>query len=231
MKTATQLVDFVESKVGKAGYWYGAVGEMGTESFLNQLVRQWPKMYTANYIKRSKKWLGHNVADCIGLVKWFVWEGIGYQASQDLSANGTKKACGAKPISGLEEVPGALVFMSGHVGVYVGDGWVVESRGADYGVVKTKLKDRPWTSWGLCPWVSYEEPDSDEFEELKRGSHGQPVKDHQEKLNEKLGINLKVDGDFGRKTEFAVAEFQKVANLHIKRHGVIGIITHTALFK
>ena len=39
--------------------------------------------------------------------------------------------------------------------VYVGGGEVIEARGHDYGVVRTKLKARPWTHWGKCPWIVY----------------------------------------------------------------------------
>lgn len=50
-----------------------------------------------------------------------------------------------------------LVFMDKHVGVYIGNGEVIEARGHAYGVVKTKLKDRPWVNWGYCPYITYEE--------------------------------------------------------------------------
>ena len=58
-------------------------------------------------------------------------------------------------ISTIPEIPGVLVFLDGHVGVYIGGGYVIEARGHDYGVVKTKLEDRPWTNWGKCPWITY----------------------------------------------------------------------------
>jgi hypothetical protein len=61
-------------------------------------------------------------------------------------------------IGSIPEVPGVLVFLDGHVGVYIGGGYVIEARGHKYGVVKTKLKDRPWTSWGYCPYITYGEP-------------------------------------------------------------------------
>ena len=46
--------------------------------------------------------------------------------------------------------------MPGHVGIYVGNGEVIEARGHLYGVVKTKLKDRPWTDWGKLRWLEYQ---------------------------------------------------------------------------
>ena len=55
----------------------------------------------------------------------------------------------------LPEIPGILVFMPGHVGIYIGGGRVIVARGFNYGVVETDIKDRPWESWGKCPWIKY----------------------------------------------------------------------------
>lgn len=41
--------------------------------------------------------------------------------------------------------------------MYIGNGDVIEARGHAYGVVKTKLKDRAWTSWGKLPDLEYVE--------------------------------------------------------------------------
>jgi hypothetical protein len=45
--------------------------------------------------------------------------------------------------------------MNGHFGVYIGNGWAIEARGTYYGVVKTRVKDRPWTYWFKSPWLEY----------------------------------------------------------------------------
>jgi hypothetical protein len=55
----------------------------------------------------------------------------------------------------MPEMPGILVFKSGHVGVYVGNKKVIEARGFSYGVVETDLNSRGWTHWGKCPWINY----------------------------------------------------------------------------
>ena len=64
----------------------------------------------------------------------------------------------------LPEMPGVLVFMRGHVGIYIGDGWVIEARGHAYGVVKTRLKDRAWKRWALIDEIEYvkDEPKPEE---------------------------------------------------------------------
>ena len=48
----------------------------------------------------------------------------------------------------MPDVPGVLVFMPGHVGIYIGNGKVIEARGHAYGVVETNLVGRGWKEWG-----------------------------------------------------------------------------------
>ena len=74
----------------------------------------------------------------------------------DKSANGMLEWCkqqGAKngKIATLPDVPGILVFSPAHVGVYVGDEDVVEARGFNYGVVRTKVSERSWVNWAYLP--------------------------------------------------------------------------------
>lgn len=62
------------------------------------------------------------------------------------------------------DIPGILVFMAGHVGVYIGHGKVIEARGHAYGVVETNLIGRGWKEWGKLDWITYEE-DNKMFEQ------------------------------------------------------------------
>ena len=58
-------------------------------------------------------------------------------------------------IDSLPEIPGLLLFKEGHVGVYIGNGEAIEARGRNFGVVKTKIKDRDWIMWGKLDWIDY----------------------------------------------------------------------------
>jgi len=58
----------------------------------------------------------------------------------------------------INEIPKdklCLVFRKGnkgemvHIGVYLGNGKVIEAKGADYGVVETDLEGSTWTNWGV----------------------------------------------------------------------------------
>lgn len=64
---------------------------------------------------------------------------------------------GKQDIKTIPDVRGLAVWKSGHIGIYVGNGEVIEFRGVSYGCVKTKLSDpkRPWTHWGYIAGVDY----------------------------------------------------------------------------
>ena len=157
-KTNVGLVEYTKAQLGKP-YWYGCFGQISTEALYNSKKKQYPSFYTATDYKRQ---YGQRVHDCIGLIKGYLWSDTPtstpkYSVSQDVSADGMLAICKEKGnISTIPELPGVLVFSHQHVGVYIGSGYVVEARGHKYGVVKTKLSERGWKSWGKCPWVEYE---------------------------------------------------------------------------
>ncbi len=112
-------------------------------------------------MEKYKSQIGQRVHDCVGLIKGYLWSDSPistptYKSSQDVSANGMLKKCKERGgIDSMPEIPGLLVFKTGHVGVYIGEGKVIEARGFNYGVVETELKERNWTYWGKCPWIEY----------------------------------------------------------------------------
>lgn len=161
MKTNKGLVEYCQAQLGKP-YWYGSFGNFGTLAFYDQKKKQYPSQYAWAYDPQDTM---QKVHDCVGLIKGYLWcdnpqDGTPtYNPAQDKSANGMKNACTVcGDISTIPELPGVLVFKTGHVGVYVGNGEVIEARGHNYGVVKTKLNERGWTSWGQCPYITYETP-------------------------------------------------------------------------
>ena len=160
-KTNIGLVAYAKKQLGKP-YWYGTFGQEGAAALLTSKARQYPSMYTAARLANCRRQYGVKVHDCVGLIKGYLWcdspedETPKYNAAQDKSANGMYNACKERgKIATMPDIIGLLVFMEGHVGVYIGGGYVIEARGFSSGVVKTKLAGRGWTKWGKCPYITY----------------------------------------------------------------------------
>ena len=136
--------------------------------------------YTSGRVKRYKDDIAKKkvCADCVGGCKGYAWTngGVGVLESigtnkifsskygahgcPDKSANGMfsyakSKGCAWGDISTLPEIPGIALRFDGHVGYYVGNGYAVEWRGFNYGCVRTRVKDRPWTHWYKLPFIDY----------------------------------------------------------------------------
>ena len=74
----------------------------------------------------------------------------------DLGADGMYNAATVKgSMDTMPDTPGLAVWKSGHIGVYIGNGEVIEAMGTKYGVVKTKLEGRGWSAWLEVPYISY----------------------------------------------------------------------------
>jgi len=166
MKTNLGLVEFCEqAQAAGTGYVYGTFGDVCTTSLLDQCAARYPANNLAGGAMRTmgNKWIGKIVTDCIGLLKFFMFTDkfgdnphCGYDSKYDTSANGAfNNATEKGPINSIPEIPGLCLHMNGHFGVYIGNGEVIEARGTYYGVVKTRLKDRPWTYWFKSPWIEY----------------------------------------------------------------------------
>jgi cell wall-associated NlpC family hydrolase len=158
-KNSKGLVDYCLRQLGRP-YWYGTFGQKATRQLYLNRKKAYPKYYTATDYEEQ---FGQKVHDCIGLVKGYMWtddaDSTNYvyqkgfpDVSADMQYN---RATRKGTISTLPEIPGALVFMAGHVGVYIGDGWVIEARGHKFGVVKTRLIERPWKRWALIDEIQY----------------------------------------------------------------------------
>lgn len=75
----------------------------------------------------------------------------------DITANEMYHAASVSgTIDTIPETPGLAVWHDGHIGVYIGNGEVVEAMGTRYGVVKTKLEGARWTHWLKIPYISYD---------------------------------------------------------------------------
>lgn len=160
-KTNTGLVEYAKAQLGKP-YWWGTFGQTASAALLAQKRTQYPDRYDS-YGDECNKQYGQKVHDCVGLIKGYLWcdtptsEPI-YKAAQDVAVSGLYLVCKEHGNLGtIPEEPGVCVFMAdmGHVGVYIGNGYVVEATGHAKGVVKTQLDGRGWAFWGKPRWIEY----------------------------------------------------------------------------
>lgn len=239
----------------KRPYWYGTCHYECTESLLARKAKQYPEHYGKSRIPRYSEDIKNSqiCGDCVGAaIKGAVWSLLGAQETKsgsngcpDKSADGMFSYCKAQGmdwggIDSIPDEPGIAVRYSGHVGVYVGDGEVVEWRGFAYGCVVTRLKDRKWTHWYRIPWAEYAAPAQPDASVeinalgsrlLKLGRKGEDVRTLQEMLIG-LGYDLSrygADGDYGGETEKAVMDFQRDNGLDVD--GDYGAMTHAALME
>lgn len=145
------------------GYLWGTYGDVLDEALLDYKIQQYGDDVLDYEDVVREKWMGRRVADCAGLIKGYGWYDparheieYGYGDMPDRGTDGLYELAPEKgPIDTLPETPGVLVYAKGHVGVYVGGGWVVEAISHAGGVVKTRVADRTWTDWFKCPAVQY----------------------------------------------------------------------------
>ena len=216
----------------KWGYIWGGSGETWTQAKQDASTREMT-------VKYGQKWVGKRVADCSGLFSW-AFKSLGgymYHGSNTM----WKKYCvdkgslsNGKRTDGNTLKPGSAVFKCKagtsdyyHVGLYIGDSYVIEAKGTSSGVVKSKVSG--WTHWGELKGVSYNTSDDSAPDNnmvtkvynlgdrvLKKVSpcmEGNDVKELQTKLNA-LGYSCgTADGLFGVKTESALKKFQRAKNL------------------
>lgn len=247
-KTASGLVEYCKAQLGLP-YWMGTYGNTATAALYRANKARLPSYYTASDFPSQ---YGKRVHDCVGLIKGYRWSATPtstprYNASQDVAVSGLLNQCSKRgSISTMPDQAGVCVFMSGHVGVYIGGGYVIEARGHAYGVVKTKLSGRGWTKWGKPDWLTYDTDSGTTAEtvsgtstkteektimvqakQITSGSSGSAVKAAQILLNG-LGYDCgTADGVFGTKTLAAVKKFQKAKSL--TADGIVGANTWAKL--
>lgn len=107
--TGLQLVAFARSKINTP-YVYGMKGEVMSKAKYDWLKKTYGDLV---WDSDSKK-IGKVCVDCSGLISWACGVMLG-------STQWMNKANVKKPISTISEAPvGALVWMQGHIGIYVG---------------------------------------------------------------------------------------------------------------
>lgn len=148
-------------------YVYGTIGQVLTKVILAQKADQYPEQIY-KYYSLVQSFIGKRTVDCVNLIKSYLWwdhekQDVVYDVKYDkfqgvwMSADGAFQVATEKgTIKTMPDIPGICVRYPGHIGVYIGNGEVIEARGTKYGVVKTTLKERSWTHWLKYPGISYD---------------------------------------------------------------------------
>ena len=253
MIKAQDLIDkFWFSYNEKWGYIYGMKHVLWTQARQDNYVKAYKGKDDLRQLscKYGGKWVGHIVTDCSGLFAyWFeqlggaIAHGSNSMYDRYCSSKGSLK--NGKKSNGQALKPGTAVFTTGsdgrhgHVGLYVGDGKIVEAKGAEQGVTTSKVTESRWKCWGELKGVEYEEgtPAEDPAQEdepvseptLRKGAKNKYVKELQQLLMDR-GYDLGkwgADGDFGAQTEKAVKQFQK--DWGLTADGIVGPATWAKL--
>ena len=242
------------------GYIWGTAGIVWTQAKQNQKIEYMVKKYGQNW-KNSEaakkdnyysaamygaKWIGRTVADCSGLFAWAFKKlgGYIYHGSNtiwDKYCTSKGELIKGKRDDGKDLKPGTAIFTHnkktgkrGHIGLYIGDGWVIEASGTINGVIKSKITISKWEEWGELKGIDYGTAPADviidpeehmTYGTIRKGDKGPVVRFAQELLIKK-GYSLPkygADGDFGNETLNAVKAFQKANGL--TADGVIGTKT------
>ena len=244
-KTNTGLVAYAKAQLGNP-YWWGTFGQTASASLFAQKRAQYPREYAGYGAEVASQYV-KKVHDCVGLIKGYRWcdtpsSAPKYNGAQDVAVYGLYDQCDLRGnISTMPDVPGVCVFMSGfgHVGVYIGNGKVIEATGHARGVVETDFQGRGWAYWGMPSWITYEQVTTTPATPAEQPSS--TVKTYDTKLpmlslgcKSQAVISLQrllvgryynigragIDGDFGNDTRQAVLDFQK--SYHLETDGIVG---------
>lgn len=151
------------------GYVWGTFGQVLTGGLLESKMEQYPDAVGGYYDFIVSHWLGNRTVDCIGLIKGYSWfndetHEIVYASNgmPDTGADQMYEAAVEKgPISEIPEIPGLSVWKPGHIGIYIGDGKIIEAAGTQIGVIQSSLHGTAFTHWLKIPYINYVEDESD----------------------------------------------------------------------
>lgn len=163
-KNNLDLVKWSEFAADKSwGYVWGTYGTVLSPDFLESKIIQYPDEVGGKEDFIRENWLGKRTADCVGLIKGYSWYDTASQMTilvsngmPDIGAdtmyeNATEKGT----IDTIPEIPGLAVWKEGHIGVYIGEGKVVEAYGTTSGVIRSELANGGWTHWLKIPYITY----------------------------------------------------------------------------
>lgn len=200
----------------KTCYLYGGTGQSVTNAIIDQKAKQLPSWYTPARTTALKKLVGKGYYgfDCVNLIKAILWgwsngkQGV-YKSNTvpDTNANGFIQLCEDVSTDMSNIKPMELIWFSGHVGLYLGNGKCIECAPSLNKVAITNMSYQgKWSKHGKLPWITYTE----EKRQLKLTSpymYGDDVRELQRL------IGVKDDGFYGPDTDDKVQAIKDALGL------------------
>ena len=232
-------------------YLYGTVKSKTTAARIEERWRNhYSKTWTREAYDRATAAMSPDdyATDCQGLLDAYLTYVQGEKTDVNADYNYRKWCTDKGRISEIERPYklGEAVFMANSRGKMSHVGWicgldldgellVVEARGLSYGVVITRLEDRPWTHRGLMTKkFDYKEdkPMATKFEVIKPMLKGEGVKAMQNALNangytDDNGNALEEDGKWGSKSQ---AAFRKLLEAHTQESNIKVMVNDSEMF-
>ena len=149
------------------GYVWGTFGGILTPSMFEYKLQQYPDGVGNHEDFIRTHWLGRRTSDCVGLVKGYGWldaetgeirygtNGMPDYDADQLHSAAVSAGMDHGSVAAIPDIPGLVLWMKGHTGVYIGGGYAVEAMGTKYGVVRTKVTGRGWQEWYKLPYITY----------------------------------------------------------------------------
>lgn len=158
-------------------YVWGAFGLVANASNMQRMINQYSK--NNKYLAKARQIYGNGYFfDCVGLIKGILWGWCGNASATyggakytsngvpDVSADQMINLCSGVSTDFTNIEVGEAVWLTGHIGIYIGNGIVVEATPAWNGGVQKSalanigsisgLNSRRWTRHGKLPYISYE---------------------------------------------------------------------------
>lgn len=178
--TNSDFIYFCQNLLG-APYWFNASTIKATKNAYKVNSIRFPAEYKKDISFYEQAIAEHEiVTDAVGLIKGFAWSNGGKEVlanrgnnlvhSYKIGANG----CPDKTINGmfawattqdikwgaietLPEVPGLIVTTHGRLGVYEGNGYIIEANKESGYVTREPISKVDWRFWYELPFIHYAE--------------------------------------------------------------------------
>ena len=235
--------------------WHYLYGTVRTKTTPYRIAERWENYYSshgwskASYDNATSGMQPDDYAtDCQGLLDAYLTYVQGEKTDVNADYNYRKWCTGKGKISEVERPYelGEAVFMANSRGKMSHVGWVcgldldgellvVEARGLSYGVVITRLEDRPWTHRGLMTKkfdYKEKEPMATKFEVVSPMLRGDRIAVMQKALNangytDDNGNALVEDGKWGSKSQ---AAFRKLLEAHTQESEIKVTVNDAEMF-